>query len=72
MPPSDATSSDAAVLSSASSMLQDLIARVLEVAGHYEDTDRDVVSHQLHEVERALRQAGRQLEVAHRSLVRPF
>jgi septum formation topological specificity factor MinE len=70
MPPSDATASDVAVLSSASSMLDDLVARILEVAGRYADTDREVVSFQLHEVERALRQASRQLDVATRTLGR--
>jgi hypothetical protein len=78
MPPADATSgshgsthaSDAATLSSAASMLDDLTARVVEVAGHYQGTDREAVAHQLHEVERALRMAGRQLEVAVRSLGR--
>jgi hypothetical protein len=62
------SSSDAAALSSASSLLDDLIARVVEVAGRYEDTDRDVLAHQLHEVERSLRMAGRQLETAVRAL----
>jgi septum formation topological specificity factor MinE len=70
MPPSDATASDVAVLSSASSMLDDLVARILEVAGRYADTDREFVSFQLHEVERALRQASRQLDVATRTLSR--
>jgi hypothetical protein len=70
MPPSDATASDVAVLSSASSMLEDLVTRILEVAGRYADTDREVVSFQLHEVERALRQASRQLDVATRTLGR--
>ncbi len=51
-------------------MLEDLITRVIDVAGRYQDTDKEVVSHQLHEVERALRQAGRQLETALRSLNR--
>jgi hypothetical protein len=54
--------SDAAQLSSASSMLDDLIARVLEVAARYERTDREDLVHQLHEVERSLRRAGRQLD----------
>jgi hypothetical protein len=54
--------SDAAQLSSASSMLDDLISRVLEVAGRYEGTDREDLVHQLHEVERSLRRAGRQLD----------
>jgi hypothetical protein len=62
------SSSDAAALSSASSLLDDLIARVVEVAGHYEDTERDALAHQLHEVERSLRMAGRQLDTAVRAL----
>jgi hypothetical protein len=67
-PSPDVSSSDAAALSSASSQLGDLIARVVEVANRYEDTDRDVLAHQLHEVERSLRMAGRQLDAAVRAL----
>ena len=59
---------DAAQLSSASSMLDDLVARVLEVASRYEGTDREDVVQQLHEVERSLRVAGRQLDAAVRGL----
>jgi hypothetical protein len=66
--PQEPSAADAAVLSSAASLLDDLVARVLEVAGHYQDTRQEIVAHQLHEVERALRMAGRQLEVARRSL----
>ena len=62
------SSSDAAALSSASSMLDELIARVVEVAGRYEDSDREMLAHQLHDVERALRMAGRQLDNAVRAL----
>ena len=62
------SSSDAAALSSASSLLTDLISRVVEVAGHYEGTDREQLAHQLHEVERAMRRASRQLDNAVRSL----
>jgi hypothetical protein len=64
------SSSDAAALSSASSMLDELVARVAEVAGRYADTDREDVVHQLHEVERALRIAGRSLDNAVRTISR--
>jgi hypothetical protein len=73
MPPessSPGSASDAAVLSSAASLLDDLVSRVVEVASHYQDTREELVAHQLHEVERALRMAGRQLEVARRTLDR--
>jgi hypothetical protein len=74
MPPTDASStsssSDAATLASAASMIEDLTARVVAVAERYADSERELVSHQLHEVERALRMAGRQLEGAVRSLGR--
>jgi hypothetical protein len=59
---------DAAQLSSASSMVDEIVARVLDVARRYEGTDRDDIVHQLHEVERALRVAGRQLDGAVRAL----
>ena len=62
------SSSDAATLSSASSMLGDLVTRVTDVAKHYEGTDREDIVHQLHEVERALRVAGRQLDAAVRNI----
>jgi hypothetical protein len=67
---SSSNASDGAVLSSAASLLEDLVARVVEVASHYQDTREELVAHQLHEVERALRMAGRQLEVARRTLER--
>jgi hypothetical protein len=67
---SSSNASDGAVLSSAASLLEDLVARVVEVASHYQDTREELVAHQLHEVERALRMAGRQLEVARRTLDR--
>jgi hypothetical protein len=69
--PSETSSADAATLSSAASLLDDLVARVVEVADHYQEGSRqEVVAHQLHEVERALRQAARQLETARRTLGR--
>jgi phenylpyruvate tautomerase PptA (4-oxalocrotonate tautomerase family) len=64
------SASDAAALSSASSMLDELVARVTEVAGRYANTDREDVVHQLHEVERALRIAGRALDNAVRTISR--
>ncbi len=61
-------SSDVAVLSSASTLLDDLIVRITDVADSYQGTDREGVAFQLHEVERALRSASRQLESVQRSL----
>ncbi|HEV8297920.1 MAG TPA: hypothetical protein VGQ20_11500 [Acidimicrobiales bacterium] len=61
-------SGDAAELSSASSMLEDIVTRLLDVAHRYEGTDREDIAHQLHEVERSLRRASRQLETTRRSL----
>lgn len=61
-------SSDVAVLSSASTLLDDLIVRITDVADRYQGTDREGVAFQLHEVERALRSASRQLEAVQRSL----
>ncbi len=62
------SSSDVAVLSSASSMLDDLITRVTDVAGRYQGGDQESVAFQLHEVERSLRTAARQLEAVQRTL----
>ncbi len=61
-------SGDAAELSSAASMLEDIVTRVLDVAHRYEGTDREDIAHQLHEVERSLRRASRQLDTTRRSL----
>ncbi len=61
-------SSDVAVLSSASTLLDDLIVRITDVADRYQGTDREGVAFQLHEVERALRSASRQLESVQRTL----
>ncbi len=60
--------SDAAALSSASSLLDDLIGRVVEVADRYQGTDRESIAFQLHEVERSLRSASRQLDAVQRTL----
>jgi phenylpyruvate tautomerase PptA (4-oxalocrotonate tautomerase family) len=49
-------------------MLDDLIARVTDVADRYQGTDREGVAFSLHEVERSLRSAARQLESVQRSL----
>ena len=56
------------MLSSASSMLDDLIGRITDVAERYQGTQREGVAFQLHEVERALRSASRQLESVQRTL----
>ena len=61
-------SSDVAVLSSASTLLDDLIVRITDVADRYQGTDREGVAFQLHEVDRALRSASRQLESVQRTL----
>ena len=62
------SSSDVAVLSSASTMLDDLISRITGVADRYQGTDQERVAFQLHEVERSLRSASRQLESVQRTL----
>lgn len=56
------------MLSSASSMLDDLINRITEVADRYQGTDREGVAFALHEVERSLRSAGRHLDSVQRSM----
>ncbi len=59
---------DGAELSSLSSVIQDLVERVSEVARRYEGTDREDVSFELYEVERGLRGATRRLDRLTRSL----
>ena len=49
-------------------MLDDLIGRITDVAERYQGTQRKGVAFQLHEVERALRSASRQLESVQRTL----
>ena len=56
------------MLSSVSTLLDDLIVRITDVADRYQGTDREGVAFQLHEVERALRSASRQLESVQRTL----
>jgi hypothetical protein len=62
------SSSDIAVLSSASSMLDDLIGRITDVADRYTGGDRESAAFGLHEVERSLRAAARQLDAVQRGL----
>ena len=62
------STSDVAALSSASSMLDDLIVRITDVADRYQGTEQEGVAFQLHEVERALRSASRLLESVQRTL----
>jgi hypothetical protein len=62
------SSADLAVLSSSSSILDDLIGRITEVAGRYQGTDSETIAFQLHEVERSLRSASRQLDAVKRTL----
>ncbi len=59
---------DGAELSSLSSVIKDLGERVAEVARRYEGTDREDVSFELYEVERALRGATRRLDRLTRNL----
>lgn len=56
--------SDAAELSSISSALQDLTARITAIAKQRDDDPDDAVSTGLFEVDRSLRNALRQLERA--------
>jgi hypothetical protein len=49
-------------------MLDEIVARVLDVAGRYQGTRHEDIAHQLHEVERSLRRAGRQLDTVVRTL----
>lgn len=51
----------AAELSSVGSQLEDLTRRITDAAKHYEENGREDVSHELFEVERALRTAQRRL-----------
>lgn len=57
-----------AELSSVGSQLEDLTRRVLDAAKSYEAGSREDVSHELYEVERALRTATRRLNRAVRSV----
>ncbi|WP_420638243.1 hypothetical protein [Candidatus Poriferisocius sp.] len=61
-------SADGAELSSMSTVLDDLLQRVADMARRYEDTDREDVSFELYEVERSLRGATRRLDRLTRSL----
>jgi hypothetical protein len=62
------SSSDLASLSSASSMLDDLIGRISDVADRYSGGDQESVAFGLHEVERSLRAAARQLDAVQRTM----
>ena len=57
-----------AELSSVGSQLEDLTRRVLDAAKTYEGSAREDVSHELYEVERALRTATRRLNRAMRTV----
>lgn len=57
-----------AELSSVGTQLEDLTRRVLDAAKSYESESREDVSHELYEVERALRTATRRLNRAVRSV----
>lgn len=54
-------SSDAAVLSSIATALEELTARVTAVADHYAASPEESVATDLYDVERALRAANRRL-----------
>lgn len=53
--------SDLAELSSVASQLEELTKRVVTVAKRMDDRDREDVAHDLYDVERSLRAAGRRL-----------
>ena len=57
-----------AELSSVGTQLEDITRRVLDAAKAYESDSREDVSHELYEVERALRTATRRLNRAVRSV----
>lgn len=59
--------SDIAELSTVSTQIDDLVARVTEVAERYHGTDEDAVAVRLFEVERSLMSAGRSLRSAMRA-----
>ena len=57
-----------ALLSSLATSLDELTERVTDIADRYKGTAQDDVAHDLFEVERALRTAGRKLETVVRRL----
>jgi len=59
--------SDMAELSTVATQIDDLIARVTEVAERHHGTDEDAVAVRLFEVERSLMSAGRGLQSAIRA-----
>ncbi len=59
--------SDLAELSTVASQIDDLVARVVEVAERHHGTDTEHVAIRLFEVERSLQQAGRNLQSAVRA-----
>ena len=59
--------SDIAELSTVSTQIDELVARVTEVAERYHGTDEDAVAVRLFEVERSLMSAGRGLRSAMRA-----
>lgn len=61
-------SSDVAHLSALSTTLDDLTSRISQIAGRYQGTSREDVSHSLYEVERSLLTASRQLAKAMRMM----
>lgn len=56
--------SDIAELSTVATQIDDLVARITEVAERYHGTDEDAVAIRLFEVERSLQMAGRNLQSA--------
>ena len=67
-PDQPALAQQGAVLSSVRTSLDDLTRRVTDVAEGFKGTDREDVAIDLYEVERALVNAGRKLEVVVRRL----
>ena len=59
--------SDMAELSTVSTQIDELVARITEVAERFHGTDEDAVAVRLFEVERSLMSAGRNLRSAMRA-----
>lgn len=61
---SDTTSSDLAELSTVATQIDELLARVVDIAEKYHGGDRGDIATRLFEVERSLQGAGRNLQSA--------
>ena len=65
--PSSSASSDLAELSTISSQIEELTARIVEVADSYRGTDEEHIAIRLYEVERSLQMARRNMQSAVRA-----